>query len=302
MNEIKIRQTIKSLPLMALLGLMGTLPTSAEINMKNASFISEWRDLKIHITEGDKDFQFEFRRIYNSRSAHLGFFGFGWCSPFEKNLKIVSDVALVNDCTLERAHQVKAPTKSNGVYHVQLNGETLIFDDRGRLAQIRSPHNYNIDLGYSRKGLLTKVSIQNRYYVQLIYGDSKSTEKKIVELKSSDGQRVKYQYEGDDLVAVKKKADKVRFSYDRHHNLTLIRQPSDAFEVITYDSTLDRVKKYRSVDRCIHRLTYRPSSNNTFLSAAEKSCNGTVVGRATYRFQIDEPRLIDRKVTHMEAQ
>jgi hypothetical protein len=60
--------------------LLTTTDAFAAVNMKNASFISEWTDYRVN--------HWDLIRTYDSRSTHNGLFGYGWCSGLDVRLKI----------------------------------------------------------------------------------------------------------------------------------------------------------------------------------------------------------------------
>lgn len=63
-------------------------PALGIVDMKNMNFGEEWVDLTIDSVP------FRWQRFYNSRSNYDGILGFGWCTPYESTLEVVSEQEL----------------------------------------------------------------------------------------------------------------------------------------------------------------------------------------------------------------
>src|SRR5690349_6968230 len=74
-----------------------TYSTRAAVNMRDAAFLGQWKDLDL----SQPNERFELIRYYNSRSHSIGNFGYGWCTDFEKKAELLSDKKLrLYDCKL----------------------------------------------------------------------------------------------------------------------------------------------------------------------------------------------------------
>jgi YD repeat-containing protein len=254
-----------------------TSATKADVNMKNASFLSHWLDMTIDGPTGS----LEMRRFYNSRSARVGLFGFGWCSAYEKSLRILGDSVALSDCALEGEKPVTDIKRSPAGYNLQTDENALEFDKNGRLVKLKSKAGLEINLIYSKLNRLTQLQTSDGRKLDFIY-DLRGS--RVIEVKGSNGKKVKYQYSGDDLMAVITQKNQAKFTYDDAHNLIRIEHPEQQYEVVIYELTLDRVKKYRSTSGCIDTFDYKTVTNNNYVSSAERLCGDRIVNRATYRF------------------
>lgn len=268
-----------------------TLNTAAEVNMKNASFLSQWLDVSIDGPQGS----LELRRLYNSRSAKLGIFGFGWCSPYEKNLFITEKTAILSDCTLEKDKVIENVERTPAGFHLQNENEEMKFDKEGRLTELKLPDGLVVQLKYTKSDKPTHIITNDGRKLELKY-DSRGN--RVIEVRGSNGVKVKYDYSGSDLKAVIKGKEQARYFYDDLHNLTRIDHPDRRYELITYDRDLDRVQMYRSPAGCTDSFQYTKQDEKHYVSSAERRCAGQIVKRAQYRFQINSKGVAQYEKAH----
>jgi hypothetical protein len=157
-----------------------TSATKADVNMKNASFLSHWLDMTIEGPSGS----LELRRFYNSRSARIGIFGFGWCSAFEKSLKILGDSVALSDCALESDKTLSKVTKTAQGYNL----DDMQFDLQGRLTKLKSK-DLEITLTYSKENRLSNIKTNDGRHLDFIY-DMRGN--RVIELRGSNGMKVNY--------------------------------------------------------------------------------------------------------------
>jgi YD repeat-containing protein len=260
-----------------------TSATRAEVNLKNASFLSHWLDLALPGPQG----ALELRRFYNSRSARIGLFGFGWCSAYEKSLTIINNSVTLSDCAVAGTKSPSTVARGPAGYDIKSENEDLRFDKAGHLVQIKSPEGPAITLTYTADNRLTEIKTVDGRKLQLIYDAKKE---RVIEIRASDGRKVKYQYVGDDLSAVIEKNTQARFIYNKLHNLTRIEHATGEREIIGYDDAVDRVVKYQAANGCTDLFKYESAPSDIFTVSGERHCGAQVVQRAAFHFTGDREK------------
>jgi YD repeat-containing protein len=79
-----------------LLSLVLSMSSFAGVNLKNGNFYIAYTDLST----------LDITRTYNSKSTHVGWFGFGWGTKYETNLQVSAD-----GCVVVREHGAGAKTR-----------------------------------------------------------------------------------------------------------------------------------------------------------------------------------------------
>lgn len=254
----------------------------ADVNMRDASFISRSKDSPL------------LTRYYNSRSFHLGLFGYGWCTAFEKSLKKdPSGKVFLHDCLISKPTEVHPEITSEGLSIVIRDEDRLEFDKSGRLMR-HIQRSKTTTFKYNSAGLLTEINEGDNGRMELSLRPPFYLVAKVI-TKKQDRMiaEATYEYENENLSAVRStEIPKQRLRYDSKNNLIHIetRTPMGTLEseTIVYDGNKDRVREYKDKKGCLTRFSFLPEneSGSRFVSVAEKKCSGQVVGRATFR--IDE--------------
>lgn len=152
----------------------------SQVNPREASLSKQVIDLTLPTPSGT----FSLRRLYQSRSLHRGFFGYGWCSDLETSLQFTKDGDLsakdgdffLKDCRRSapvrfrrnRATRI-ATTEDPGLgkivllkgfaVRIQPDGTKEKFDPQGRLVSRFTPGQGRLELLYDRAGKLSQLQI-----------------------------------------------------------------------------------------------------------------------------------------------
>jgi hypothetical protein len=293
--------------------------TRAAVNMRDASFLSQWKDFDLSTTDGlirgtaskTRTQRFELIRYYNSRSYFIGYFGYGWCTDFEKKITVVSsEKILLHDCKLSAPVEYSIPPQSDPKAHIKLvsNKEELEFNAKGQLMAMKSPDSPSLVFSYDTSGKLKAIQASNLRRLEFEINSQLGLIKKVI---SKDGSKIlgeaTYEYENENLIAVKNgKVVAQNLQYDKVNNLTRIDEvlPSrkKQFEIVVYDESFDRVRKYKDSAGCIENFSYvsENSQNSSFASVVERRCNGQLTARATYRIKGEKTK-IERSVATTES-
>lgn len=267
----------------------------ATINVREGSFYHTTIDSD-HFSQHD---DFQLVRTYRSRSSHLGYFGFGWCSNFEMRLKKKLDgsFTLLNCSVSEEIQFRQNPTlpgewiatnqhkrrltRSNGrLLHQLENGSSQIFsEEHGRLIGIIDHRGRSFNITYRPDGRIEYIKTSNGAALKFIFDDDRGSF--ISRVISSHGDELRYLYRGNDLIQVETKlksksraanflkedvdANKITYDFDNFHNLLRVWKNSEVTDEITYDDKLDRVVRatqfYSKSERCTEILSYIDGKN-----------------------------------------
>lgn len=310
---------------------MQALTTSARsaVSMKDAAFLTTAKDITLRGAEGPP---LAFKRYYSSRSHYLGWFGFGWCSDFEKKIEFLEKGKIrLTDCKMSKPEdlttadyqrlpdRIKIITRSDNsraapptnpliLAKAEIpnlarlpnalddNETTTEFDLRGRLIKISGPE-INTTITYLNN--TAKIAGQ----LTLTFDPAT---KLVKSMSSADGQKMTYEYDGDNLVAVKDaKTYAFQYKYDEFQNIERIDYQDKSFETVSYDSQQDRVKLLRDRKGCIEKYSFEkyiaterteasvakpetptailPRSQISGYSKVERLCQGRLVAHALFR-------------------
>ncbi len=128
--------------------------------------------------------------------------------------------------------------RKDGTYvRTRADGTRYTFDKRGRLRRMTDPAGRGLRLDYDRDGRLTKVSHSEGGSISLDWDG-----RHVVALLDTEGRRVEYTYQGDDLVRVKGPGDRRwAYTYDAEHDLLAARKPDGSGFQVAYDVERDWV-------------------------------------------------------------
>jgi YD repeat-containing protein len=269
----------------------------ANTDMRTAS----WSQTMVDFKRGS----FAIDRTYNSRSRHIGFFGFGWCSPFEARLQAKLEFASVDDCGIVRRFKRDLMTGAfrpldQGEARLSNEGDSWVlrirdssvrrFDKHGRLISITQPGKIETRLIYDTRGLLREAAtgegLRMRFEFDPISG-------RVISISSHPESadppvRILYEYDKNDLRRITNAWNNVYlFAYDPLHNLLRIEYPDRTFEAMSYREDLDQITSYTGRDGCIERYDFRNNPDDPSLrfdSFASKSCHGFLIGRTRFEF------------------
>jgi YD repeat-containing protein len=280
--------------------LLTTTDAFAAVNMKNASFISEWTDYRVN--------HWDLIRTYDSRSTHNGLFGYGWCSGLDVRLKInaiagdPTEVSIV-DCSKAGPAQFKLTPRGrlasagareftspllpgerleliqSQFIHYVAGQERARFDEEGRLILLSQE---KVRISYDQRGVPASLKTENG----VILVDVDPITRHIRRLTTAARTELRYEYAAENLVAVRNAwNNSYRYRYDDVHNLTRIQYPDASTEIITYDQDRDLVTSLISRDACRSTFTYKHlNGREHFVSRSNTVCDGQTVHHAKYEF------------------
>jgi YD repeat-containing protein len=262
-----------------LLGSLSSL-AFADFNMRDASFLKTLNEFSHPLLE----------RTYGSRSLWRGAMGFGWCSGFEKRIELLKpSKARLIQCESES----EIPVQKQGagwVYQGKNGAET--FDAGGRLIRLENP---KATLTYSHNGLLESIHT-SKEVLTFLY----NPERQIREISSSKGQAVRYQYQNDDLVAIRAPRKKMTFQYDAFHNLIGVSSPQGS-EMISYRLETDEILSYRNLkNACTVNFQFQKVSGLELRSILARSCPGMKKQSQTFNFLFRKTKTGKLQISQMK--
>lgn len=276
--------------------LLMTADAFAAVNMKNASFISQWTDYRAG--------HWDLIRTYDSRSTHNGLFGYGWCSSLDVRLKInasagdPTEVSIV-DCSKAGPVQFKHIPRGRlasrftspllpderleliqrQFIHYVDGQERARFDEGGRLILLSRE---KVRVTYDQRGAPASLKGENG----VILVDVDPVTLHIRRLTTPKKAEIRYEYTAENLVAVRNAwNNSYRYQYDDVHNLIRIQYPDASTETVTYDKDSDLVTSLTSRDACRSTFTYKHlNGREHFVSRSNTVCDGQTVHHAKYEF------------------
>lgn len=90
MLRVTSRVIRKAIQRVLLLSLIAATPSLAHVSLKNGNFFIPFKDL---VYPGG--FEPKIERVYNSKAAYLGMFGWGWGTEYEVNLEVSADGSVI---------------------------------------------------------------------------------------------------------------------------------------------------------------------------------------------------------------
>lgn len=285
----------------------------ADVNMKDAAFLKTWTDFtnardrrtfNSVSSKSDNGDGVKINRTYRSRSLYKGFFGFGWCSDFEKSLTKNNSTELsLNDCYLNQPrHYVQniktqkyfstnkkdyIELKNDNYLHIQNGRITQIFNLNGQLIQLlNNSLNTRIELKYTDKGALTTIESSKKNAV-LANNPLTVTFDNFGHIKTI-GENLKYKYKNDDLINVEHHENEFSYSYhyDGLHNLVKVENNNQVIEKIRYNAALDQVTSITSNNNCESNFKYFKPQNdfNQQISIAQTKCRNQPIRSKVFEF------------------
>ncbi len=263
--------------------------------MKDAAFITTAKDLTLHSTEGPP---LAFKRYYSSRSHYLGWFGFGWCTDFEKKIEFLSDQKIrLEDCKMSGPENFSPSQYKRTQDRITITSSdktTTEYDAKGRLIKISSA-DLKASLTYLGNNTQIKATLSRGIsstddIIQVTFDPSTNF---IKEIKTNKNQ-IQYEYDGDNLSAVKEnKIVSFNYHYDDYQNIERIDYKDQTFETIAYETNQDRVRLFRDRQGCIEKFSFEKdllkgpvlprSGIQTGLSKVERLCQGRLVAHALFK-------------------
>lgn len=198
---------------------------------------------------------FLLERSYSSRSLHQGYFGQGWCTPWDRKLIFFKPQRIwLMDCSHSTDYEFKK--NKNGTFqsenkdlklqwtglNYQLNAPDgiSVFNSRGLLTQIKKSRSKNITLQYISESLLLIKSSTGEF------AKAQWDEGFISRLQILQPQKETYyfSYDNNNLILVQKGDDKKiieNYVYNKDSNLTLVHIFPSLHKKIDYISARDKV-------------------------------------------------------------
>ncbi len=258
--------------------------------MKDASYQVSFEDLP------------KIQRSYSSRSLHIGYFGFGWCSNLEKSLvikgpreinllecNVESPYVLMDENNLLRTRTFENPiTKErlifrSGNYYLTLsNGEIRTFNKRGQNIEVRFSSGLRYEFEY-RGDRLNKIKSNNGLTLLILMNDSGQ----IFRMGGPSNQEIIYLYEKSNLVqAVSLDRESHLFEYDRFNNLINLTYPDKSQENVVYNNEQDRVLKVELPSTCIEYYDFYTANKDPLhqVSTLTRKCANIPTEQFTYEF------------------
>lgn len=197
-------------------------PAFSHVDIQTGSF----RHNAIDYRGGDLDLAVSLNRTYSSRSKHEGWFGLGWCSPFERRVQADGDRIYLQAC----GDVTKKELKKNGKQYV-LNDSTFKkigsswdrtlsdgtqerYDSEGRLIEIRNGSgvlkiSFKSHLPTITDGSGNTVALLGQKYIErislkngekeTIVSEYKYRDNNLISAKNSWGNTYKYEYQDSNL-------------------------------------------------------------------------------------------------------
>lgn len=296
----------------AILLILAALPSTAAVDTSSGSFVHSWTDFE----GGGMDLKISLVRTYHSRSNHIGWFGFGWCTDLETKLIRSEDLVEINHCgdgkitTFNReGSQFKSKNPADGVVKkVGINyersfsdGTKEIYNSEGYLLEVRKG-NLFIKITYNDKGLPIEISDSGERLVK-VESTQQNTVSRIqffLNKKNKDIKAVdigQYSYEDKNLVEAKNSWGNVYiYQYDKKHNMTLAKWPNGKLVQIAYNNS-DWVQSLSGTDLCKEAYSYKIDNSRKpprYAVTLTKECpDGTKVERSyAYTYALDNSRVI----------
>lgn len=261
--------------------------------MKDASFRHTLSDLQTPL----------FHRSYNSRSLYNGYFGFGWCSTFEKSLKINNTELVLKDCKYDTEILFKLYSKNifrsvlnkkdtiefkNGVYTRQYD----VYDKWGRYV-VSSGSGTSVRLFYEESGRLDRGVLPDGRILQFFWDLDKIKQVKL------GSEVINYTFEASNLISVTKNTSTYKYTYDQLNNLISITFPNRKQQFISYDSKYDWVTRIQN--ECVENYSYFTRTEKEFqhqTATVTKSCPQRGPMRTQYEYWFSDNRLSRTKVSN----
>ncbi|WP_347358770.1 DUF6531 domain-containing protein [Bdellovibrio sp.] len=284
----------------------------AVVDTSTGSFVHSWTDF-----EGrGMDLRLSLVRTYHSRSNHRGWFGYGWCTDLETNLKRGENSLEINHCgdgrvitfRAERG-QFKGPKSSDGIVkkvdstykRTFPDGTVEIFNSEGNLNEIRKGKLF-VRLKYNNKGIPSEIADSGGRLVN-IESNPQGNISLIQFLLSSRSKEIKpvtigqYSYEGGNLVEAKNAwGNTYGYQYDKKNNMVVARWPSGKSVQISYNNN-DWVQSVSGSEICKESYSYKIDNSRNpprYEVTVKKDCpDGIKVELAyAYTYSLDNSRVV----------
>lgn len=248
-----------------LISLLFSIWSYASVDVRNGNFFFSFVDGEF----SSEDNFWQIQRSYNSRSNRVGLFGWGWCTPLETKLEIVStDELRIQNCGSGSITKFILKSVGRWVngneelvsekqdYILKVNGVSqLQFDSEGKLAKFWIGMT-KASVGYV-KNKLRSVTIDRK-----VINFELNDESYVVKVSFPDGTSSKFQYEDLNLVNVENAwGGKYEYKYDANHNLRNASWPDKTNVEITYDTTKDWVKSFKYRNGCFEKYKFQSVRN-----------------------------------------
>ncbi len=226
--------------------------TLADVNTRDGDFSKTFSD-------------FGMNRIYHSRSLSLGAFGFGWCSDWDTTLDIKTEKSgFLSDCQTNKS----LPTsilKSGSFWIVQKAGSEWFFKQDGTLFKIKKTNGLEIQADRDAK----------TNFIHL--------------LKTSQGERIQFQYENQNLKSKQSNQGiREKYEYDELHNLTEVSEWQKSqwqiTDTMTYDTGRDLTLGHISSKGCADSFTYLQTTRLESSTVVQRQCAGRSIEVLKYQF------------------
>lgn len=273
----------------------------AELDPKTGAFLGTWIDASFVTPVGT----WALRRHYNSRSLHLGIFGLGWCSDFDRRILIRSDHLRLQDCFLtkdlvfplslpvSRAKGLAAQGQDGLAGRIFFVGLNLEWHRRDGRVEVFNPQGLWIETKIKNKSLIKLIRHEDGSPHQLWPAGEKLKALPII-VKSDKIQQIgsrnswSYFYQADDLTVVREKNQlRQLMSYDAYSNLIRSESPQRILH-LSYQNEKDRLAQLRDETGCEELYSYYRSKQEPqkqFLTVRIRTCQGRRVLRADHRFE-----------------
>lgn len=292
--------------------LIVTCSASAVVDTSTGSFVHSWTDF-----EGrGMDLRLSLVRTYHSRSNHRGWFGYGWCTGLETNLKRSEDLLEINYCGDGRVAVFKAEgsqfkgalasdgivKKVDSVYKRTLPDGTIeTFNSEGALVEIRKGKLF-IQVKYNSKGVPSEITDSGGRLVSIL-SNSQGNISLIQFQLNAKGKDIKpvtigqYSYVADNLVEAKNAwGNTYTYEYDKKHNMIGAKWPGEKSVTISYNNS-DWVQSVSGTEICKEFYSYKLDNSRKpprYAVTVKKDCpDGVKIERAyAYTYALDNSRIV----------
>lgn len=290
--------------LTAIAGILISGLATAAVDPMSGSYIQQAIDYQ----GKDLDLNVKFERVYNSRSNHRGWFGYGWCSNFETRIETTPDnIKFIycgdgshttynktgNQYTSAESKETSFKKVGSNFVRTSKDGVEETFDQEGRLTRIKRGKDH-ISLKYKGSVPSELVDSGGRK-VQVLSKDNQITE--ISFETSLDGKTMKekiasYTYDGEHLKSVNNFWNNTySYSYDKQNNLVKSVWPNGEEVKISYNSN-DWVKSVVGHDLCVENYDYtmKGSARDNYEVKVTNLCKNEKVDERIYTFKYNESK------------
>lgn len=254
---------------------------------------------------------FTLRRVYNSNSQRVGYFGVGWGSIIETNLKVLNKKNMViNEYGngKERTYKpisskvlVDSANEGQKLYRVKkgykrttADGEAFFFNGKGQLTKVVYPDGRQFSITRKddkitkiddKSGLRVTFSWNSDGFISQVESTYQKSKRKIV-----------HEYQGDLMIRSKdQNSRRLRYSYNRNKQITKIVYNNAGQITIDYDPKTYKATKVVDIDKSVLEASYKQETGQKetklTTSLIEKDLKGMITKFDIYSY-IDE---VDKK-------